>query len=283
MWGSERLDLDAYLDRIGFDGEREPTPAVLRALHRGHTLSLPFENLDVILGRGIRLDSASLQDKLLHRPRGGYCYEHVSLFAAALERLGFGVTGLSGRIRLVPGTLLPATHAVLRVETAETASTGRVWLCDVGFGSGPLAPLELADGAEESAGDWHHRLERRTVAPGADGWVLSVWDAEERRWQDRHGFVLTPQYPVDYELGSHFIATHPRSPFTTRAFVQRVFPNRLHVLDGTSLTVTRPADGSRQTRELHPREVPEALDELFGIRLTAPDSRALLAVAARAA
>lgn len=277
IWAGRQLDLDTYLSRVGFEGDRAPTPATLRALHRGHTLSLPFENLDVILGRTVRLDIGTLQDKLLRRPRGGYCYEHTSLFAAVLERLGFGVTALSGRIRMGSDKVLPATHAVLRVETADTPRTGRVWLCDVGFGVGPLVPVELADGAEAADGDWHYRLGYRTVTPGAEGWVLYVWDAETGSWFDRHGFTLDPQYPVDYELGSHFIATHPHSPFTTRAFVQRVFPDRVHALDGTTLTAIRPADGSHESRELHPREVPEALDDLFGIRLPAADTQALVA------
>lgn len=282
-WGSDRLDLGAYLARIGFEGEPAPTTTVLRTLHRGHTLSLPFENLDVILGRGVRLDPVSLQDKLLRRPRGGYCYEHTSLFAAVLERLGFGVTALSGRVRMGSDALLPATHAVLRVETAETEATGQAWLCDVGFGAGPLTPVELADGAEASADDWRYRLEWRTVSPGAEGWVLYAWDAAKNRWFDRHGFVPVPQYPVDYELGSHFIATHPRSPFTARPFVQRVFPDRLHMLDGTTLTVSRPADGSRTSSEVSPRELPDVLDELFGIRLPAADNRALSAAVGRPA
>ncbi|MGW7516640.1 arylamine N-acetyltransferase family protein [Streptomyces sp. NPDC054796] len=286
MWHGEQLDLDAYLARIGYDGERAPTFDALRELHRAHVLALPFENLEIILGRDIPLDLAALQDKLVHRrhgTRGAYCFEHVTLFAAALERFGFGLTGLLGRVRMGSDKVKPETHAMLRVETAGTAETaegpetGRVWLCDVGFGSSPLTPIELADGAEASADDWRYRLEWRTVTPGARGWMLYAWDAAEGRWFDRHGTTPDPRYPVDYEAANHFVATHPRSPFVTRPFIQRVLPDRLHVLDGLTLTTTRPLDGSREARELAPGEVPEALDGLFGIRLEAEDARRLVA------
>src|SRR6266702_8874091 len=97
-WDGDALDIEAYLARIGFPGERGPTVATLRALQFAHTTSIPFENLDSVLGRPVPLDLESLQDKLVRRRRGGYCYENVGLFAAALERLGFGVTALQGRV-----------------------------------------------------------------------------------------------------------------------------------------------------------------------------------------
>lgn len=133
-WNGAEIDLDAYLARIGYDGERAPTVAALRALVAAHTTSIPFENLEAVLGRPVPLDVASLQDKLVRRRRGGYCYENVGLFAAALERFGFGVTGLSGRVTMGSGGLRPATHALLRVTTDDD---DRVWIVDVGFGAGP--------------------------------------------------------------------------------------------------------------------------------------------------
>ncbi|MBN6055703.1 arylamine N-acetyltransferase, partial [Nonomuraea sp. RK-328] len=108
-WDIEKLDLDAYLTRIGRGAPRTPSAETLRSLHRAHVTSIPFENLDVVLGRGARIDLESLQHKLVGRRRGGYCHEHNLLFAAALERLGFRVTRHLARIRL--GRLhLPRTH-----------------------------------------------------------------------------------------------------------------------------------------------------------------------------
>ncbi|WP_260616257.1 arylamine N-acetyltransferase, partial [Streptomyces sp. WAC05292] len=94
------LDLEGYLGRIGFRGERAATESVLRELVRAHVTALPFENFDAVLGAAIPLDVPAVQDKMLRRGRGGYCYEHAVLFAAALERLGFRFTALHGRVTL---------------------------------------------------------------------------------------------------------------------------------------------------------------------------------------
>ncbi|KAB2348310.1 arylamine N-acetyltransferase family protein [Actinomadura rudentiformis] len=268
-WDGGELDIDAYLSRIGFDGERAPTLETLRALQRGHTTSIPFENLEIMLGRPILLDLENLQDKLVRRQRGGYCYEHTILFAAALERLGFGVTALSARVTLGADEIRPATHAVLRVTTA---GDDRVWLCDVGFGRGPLEPIEFADGAEAVQDGWRFRLERRTGALDTDLWVLHQYGGEG--WVDRHTFTLNPQYSLDYAVGNHYVSTSPRSPFTTRPFAQRFGPEVHHVLDGTTWTTTRP-DGSTQTREVEESEIPKLLDEVFGVTLDAADAARL--------
>src|ERR1700754_3662073 len=99
-WDIEKLDLDAYLGRIGYGGPRTPTVETLRAVHRAHAYSIPFGNLDVVLGWGVLIDLESLQDKLVTGGRGGYCHEHNLLSAAALERLGFSVTRRLARNRL---------------------------------------------------------------------------------------------------------------------------------------------------------------------------------------
>ncbi|WP_314172379.1 arylamine N-acetyltransferase family protein [Streptomyces winkii] len=282
LWRGDEVHLEPYLDRIGYTGDRAPTAESLRALQRAHVLSMPFENLDPVLGRGVSLELPALQDKMVRGGRGGYCFEHVSLFAAALERLGFGVTGLIGRVRLGSDKIKPATHAVLRVETAESPRTGRAWLCDVGFGMSPLVPLELADGAEASAGDWRYRLEHAEVTPGAEGWVLHVWSAQDGRWFDRHTFTPGPAYPVDYQVASHFVSTHPRSPFVTRPFLQRVYDDRGVVLDGRTLSTFRPRDGSTEKRELEPPEAVKTLATVFRVHVTASDEQRLTALLAEA-
>ncbi|SEQ55853.1 arylamine N-acetyltransferase family protein [Streptomyces radiopugnans] len=278
-WDGAELDLEAYLARIGHAGDRSPTEATLRALHRAHVLGVPFENLEIVLGRPVPLDLPALQDKIVRRARGGYCFEHARLFAAALERLGFGVGGLTSRVGMGSGRVRPATHAVLRVETAETAETGRVWICDVGFGGSPLEPLELADGARTSADGWEFRLERTATPLGATA-EAEEWTLHERRgagedWSDLHAFTLNPQYAIDWAVGNHYVSTHPRSPFVRRPIVQRTGPDVRQALYGATWVTTARADGSRLTRELKPREVPEVLGDVFGIGLDAADAEAL--------
>src|SRR5690349_15099497 len=127
------LDLDAYLDRIGYAGPRLPTRRVLEGLHLAHTTHVPFENLDILLGRPIRLDLDSLQAKLVRDRRGGYCFEQNTLFAAGLEQMGFAVTRLAARVRFGASRLLPRTHMLLRVDVE-----GEPFLADVGFGGSGL-------------------------------------------------------------------------------------------------------------------------------------------------
>ncbi|MEU4711254.1 arylamine N-acetyltransferase [Nocardia salmonicida] len=266
------MDLDAYLTRIGFTGARAPTLATLRELVYRHTTTLPFENLEIILGRPVRLDVKSMQDKMIRHRRGGYCFENCALFAAVLERLGFGVTGLAGRIFLGADTrLLPATHALLRVTTTDDE---RAWLCDVGFGSGPLEPIELTpvDG-EFTAGAWLFMLELDSEALGGGLWTLRHRSRDG--WLHRRTFTMNPQYPIDQVVGNYYVSTSTHSPFTTRPIAQRLYPKVHYMLDGLTLHTNYP-DGTGETRAVRPPDVPRILTEIFDIELDATDVAKLI-------
>lgn len=274
LWSGTDLDLSGYLQRIGFDGEPSPTLDTLERLHRLHTTSIPFENLEIILGRGIPLDLESVQQKLVRSERGGYCFEHVVLFAAALERIGFAFTPIIGRVSLgADWTSRPATHALVVVEVG-----GARHLCDVGFGRGPLSPIELRDGVETDQDGWRFRLSSDPIGDlfSTDRWTL--WQHDEK-WIDRHVFTLAPQTPIDYRVGNHFVSTSPRSPFVARPFVQRFTAAEHHTLDGDTLTTVRP-DGSSASHTVPVPDVPDVLAETFGIALTSDDAGALAEVEA---
>ncbi|TDD81908.1 arylamine N-acetyltransferase family protein [Actinomadura rubrisoli] len=277
-WQSDLLDLPAYLKRIGYDGKPAPTAATLRALHRAHVTSIPFENLEVILGRPVELGVEAIQAKLVDRPRGGYCFEHTELFAAALERIGFEITALAGRVTLGADKLLPTTHALLYVRTPGQPSDEPALLCDVGFGAGPLEPLEIPGSGEVDQDGWGFRLQPGRTAtawqPNTQGWELHQRGPDG--WIQRHTFALNETFHIDFEVGNYFVSTSPRSPFTTRPFVQKFRVGSLHVLDGTNLTVTRP-DGSSEKRALAPEQVPDVLARDFGIELDDADARRLVA------
>ncbi|MGR8008487.1 arylamine N-acetyltransferase family protein [Streptomyces hypolithicus] len=283
MWNGDALDLDAYLAHLGYDGDRAPTLRTLRALHRAHVLSVRWENLEALLRGDVPLDLATLQSKLVGNPRGGYCFEHAMLYAAALERLGFRFFAVLGRVRMGAPKLLPTTHAMMIVEFDD----GRRWLSDIGFGASPLEPIELTDGAETSDGVWAYRLRSGEVTPGAEGWTLYQPAGEGGShdtgdgWMARHTFTLDPQYPVDFRMANHFIATSPNSPFSTRPFLQRVHPDRLHVLDNRTLTTIRPGragtPGPPEVRELKAAEVPKVIADVFGVELTPADAGLLVA------
>ncbi|MBB4930906.1 N-hydroxyarylamine O-acetyltransferase [Lipingzhangella halophila] len=272
-WQSASLDVPAYLKRIGYSGALAPTLETLRALHRAHAATIPFENLDILLGAGIELDLEHLQDKLVRRGRGGYCYEQNLLFAAVLEHAGFRVCGLAARVRMGSDALRPTSHALLDVGV-----DGASWIADVGFGGeGLLEPIRLSPGTEARQGGWAYRLDE----PGRDGtWVLRSRHPDD--WFDMYSFTREPHYSVDYEVTNHYTATHPRSPFVRRMVVQRTGPDVRRTLVGLELTTTRP--GAEPTRrELAPEEVPDTLSESFGLELDASQRRELVRIAAQAA
>ncbi|MGY0489986.1 arylamine N-acetyltransferase family protein [Streptomyces sp. WG-D5] len=276
MWSSERLDLDAYLDRVGYKGDRSPTPETLRALQRAHVLGLRWDTLDSFLYREVRIDLPSVQDKLVRRGRGGYCYEHTALFAAVLEKLGFRFTAVSGRVQLGADstTPRPATHAMLIVDV-----DGRRLLTDVGFGASPLEPIELVDGARSDGGPWPYLLRRQVITHGAPGWAVhQLGDGPEGPdgWTVRQVFTETPQYPVDYAVGNHFVATQERSPFVTRPYVQRLRTDRYDTLDALVWTTQRPGGAAPVEESVRPHEVPGLLDDVFDIRVDPQEAELLV-------
>ncbi|QCH21782.1 arylamine N-acetyltransferase family protein [Mycobacteroides salmoniphilum] len=272
MWNGDELALDEYLAFVGFDGTRSPSLDTLRRLQRGHVLNIKWENLDAVLHKHVALDIPTVQAKLLRSPRGGYCYEHVALFAAVLERLGFDFFGIQGRVQMGATTIRPSTHGMLVVRL-----DGQRWLCDVGFGTSPLVPIRLVDEDVITDGSWTYELRRGEVTPGADGWTLSeaAGDGTQTGWMSRHTFVLEPQYPIDYRAASYFVASSPHSPFSTRLFVQRIAPDHAYILDHRELHAVRPGIG-RDTQHLTPDQVLVALQEVFGIELDADSSSLLL-------
>ena len=203
------LDLHAYLERIGYAGPVEPTLGVLDALHLAHATTIPFENIDILLGRPIRLDLPSLEDKLVRDRRGGYCFEHNTLFAAALEAVGFGVARLGARVRLGARKVRARTHMVLLVR-----ADGEERLADVGFGGGSiLRSLPMGPGPVVDQFGWRFRLVD-------DDGARVVQTLRPRGWIDLYAFTFEPQFPVDYEMANHFTSTHPSSPFTRTLTVQ---------------------------------------------------------------
>src|SRR5262245_43791188 len=124
---TESLDLDAYCARIGHAGPRAPSLDTLRAVHRAHLRAIPFENLDVVLKRPIRLDLASLQRKMIADRRGGYCFESNALLLHALRALGFKVTALAARVLYERPELPlpPRSHMLLKVDFSDGD-----WLAD---------------------------------------------------------------------------------------------------------------------------------------------------------
>ncbi|GAB2734836.1 arylamine N-acetyltransferase [Salinifilum aidingensis] len=259
-WGSASVDVDAYLDRIGHPLVA-PSVEALGSLHEAHVRTIPFENIDVVLERHPGIGLPAVAAKLVGRARGGYCYEHASLFAAVLERLGFGVRRCMARVQ--PHKSGPLTHMLL-VVTVE----GREHLADVGFGAGLLHPMPLRDGAVVDQAGWPHRL----VEDGGV-WTLQKW--QERGWEPLHASDVRPSRPVDYEVAHHYTATHPNSPFTGKPVVMRLEEGELRRLVGDELIVER-AGGGTDRETVPPERIGAVLRDL-DVELTAEELDSLRA------
>ncbi len=266
-WTIDRLDVDAYLTRIDYDGTLDPTDDTLVALHRAHALAIPFENLDIILGRGVSLDLDDPQEKMIRHRRGGYCFEHNLLFAALLERAGFAVRRHLGRVLSAdPGRIQPRTHMTLHVDTE-----GATWHADVGFGTALTEPIPLVDGVEVDQGGWRHVLARHE-----DGsWALRSLGPEG--WSERYAYTQEPQHHIDYVAASHYTSTHPDSHFTHRPVAVRIAPEARYRLNGLELAIATP-DGGDERRELAPGDVDATLRDRIGIELDPGDADQLLAI-----
>ena len=263
-WQRRLLDLDAYLHRIGHTGGLSADPTTLTTLHRAHLAAIPFENLDLHLGRAVSLDLGDVQDKLVRRSRGGYCFEHGLLLAAVLERLGFTVERALTRTGDPAVAPRPRSHLALRVHLDDT-----VWLVDAGFGSGLLEPVPLTDGVVHQQGQWRFRTRR-----GDDGaWRLQEWQAEH--WETHYTMADEATYAIDIADANHVTSTSPRSPFVRWLMVIRKDDESMRRLIGREYEVIRP-DGSKQVRLVPDAEFPGLLADL-GLPLSLAESTALVA------
>jgi N-hydroxyarylamine O-acetyltransferase len=251
------IDLESYFARVDYRGARQASLESLRELQAAHALAIPFENIDVIRGLGVRLDLPSIEQKLVHEQRGGYCFEQNALFAAVLEQLGFRVTPLAARVRWqIPAAVaMPLTHMVLRVDLG-----GVPYLADVGFGGlTPTAPLRL--NAEEPQATPHETFR---VLRSRDAFMLQA--QVESDWGDVYRFTLEQQHPIDYELANWYTSRHPSSRFVQNLVVARPGRDRTRAsLFNREFVVRRGAIADKRMIET-PEELLEVLANQFGLR-----------------
>lgn len=247
------MDLPAYLHRVGLPALPPPTLEGLRTLHLAHACAIPFENLDIQMGRPIRLDLDTLEAKLVRGRRGGYCFEQNTLFMAVLRALGFEVEPFEARVRMgLPGPL-PRTHMVLGVRLPS----GLV-LADVGFGGqGLLHPVPM-DGLE-------HTTFQDTLRVGTEGRLRVLQTRQGLAWQDLYAFEPEARPAVDFEVANWYTSTHPDSRFVRTLTAQRPGPQARHILRGLSYTLVT-ADHAEE-RVLEPSELLPLLQDVFGLDL----------------
>lgn len=210
------IDLDAYFARVGFGCDTSaPSLSTLNAIMRAHVETIPFENVDVLLGRAIELHPEALQRKLVTARRGGYCFEQNGLLLLVLEALGFQVRPLSARVRWrrpVGGTP-PRTHLFLDVRI-----DGARWLADVGIGGLSLgAAIRFVVGEEQATPHEPRRIMRE-----GPGYLhqARIGDA----WQDVYEFIGEEMPLIDREVANWYTSTHPDSSFRQNLQVARALP-----------------------------------------------------------
>lgn len=266
------VDLDAYFARIGYDGPRTAELSTLQALHALHPAAIPFEAVDVLLERGVDLSPAAVDAKLITARRGGYCFEHNSLFARVLTALGFEVEGRIARVVWMAPPEAPLTgrtHMALQVTI-----NGEPWWVDVGFGGCVLTqPLRLVLDEPQRTAHEPFRLRRvgrdlaLDVKLGEDWTPTYIADADAPLW-------------ADYEAGNWWTSSHPTSLFRNHLLAARTTPEARFTLLNNRLTI-RSVDGAVDQRELDAQGIGRILAETFGLPVEA-DWRPILEKAAQA-
>lgn len=242
-------NLALYLQRLGFDAPPAPTLETLRQLQLRHTGVFPFENLATLSGQPVLIDLPSIEQKVLHDGRGGYCYELNNLFLALLQALGFDACGISGRVVMgqPEGAWTARTHR-LSVVTLD----GVRYVTDVGFGGMvPTAPLMLDTPAEQLTPHEPYRIEQHE-----DGYTLRANVGGE--WRAMYIFDLQRQEDIDYAVGNWYVSTHPESSFARQLMVARTGEGWRRTLNNGSFAIHRIG------RETERRQVTD-VDELMGL------------------
>lgn len=248
------VNVQAYLDRIGYHGPLAPTAETLRGLQVAHLQAVPFENLSIHAGQPIVLDEEALFEKVVERRRGGFCYELNGLFAALLRALGFEVDLLAAGVARADDTFGPDfDHVALAV------SLGERWLVDVGFGDSFREPLLLDERGEQPQGDRVYRIDEE-----GGRLVLLQRQGVEGTWERQFRFTLQPRALPDCAEMCLYHQTSPQSHFTQRRVCSLATPDGRVTLSDLRLITTR--GGVRQERMLDTEEEYAAtLRELFGV------------------
>ena len=210
-----------------------PTAETLDGVMRAHLAAIPFENLDVQLGRPTSRALPAIFAKLVTGRRGGWCYEQNELLGWALAEIGFAVTPLAGGVmRAAAGDAMLGNHLALRIMLDMP------YLVDVGFGGSLARPIRLA------AGEHRHPPYDLSLARLDDGY----WRYEE--WMDGRPFSFdfldTPADQALLDAQHARLQADPASPFVLNLVAQRRLGDRHFSLRGRVLTELGP-EGRRET------------------------------------
>ncbi|MFM0158665.1 arylamine N-acetyltransferase [Burkholderia sp. S171] len=252
------MQIEKYLARLDFHAALGRDVETLKNLHLAHMLTIPFENLDIHLGRKIVLEEDLLFKKIVERQRGGICYELNGLFARLLADIGFEVSMVAAEVFREDGTTGPLfDHMALLVRIGDDR-----YLADVGFGDSFSVPLLLSDTTDQTQGCRIYRLQRDanayTVMAGSSARTDSI--------KPSFKFSTKPRHLSDFNEMCTYHQTSDQSHFTRKEVCSRATSSGRITLSGTQLIETD--NESRDVVELTSSEERQhALIKHFGIFL----------------
>jgi N-hydroxyarylamine O-acetyltransferase len=253
------MKVQQYLQRINFTDTPKPNSTTLHRLQLAHMRSIPFENLDIGLGRRINLDLPSLWQKIIAGGRGGFCYELNGLFAWLLQQIGFEVTYLNARDyhEETDSFSIDFDHLTLLVKAPHESTR---WLADVGWGDTFFQPLDIDNPNEQVQG-----LRGYWVKPFKDGYI--IWQRNYDGSKERHYYfdLIPHKFPDEYLEACEYHQTSPKSSFTQRRIMSRLTENGRVSLERDALIVT--SDGNRTITEVSEDQWNSLLKEHFNITL----------------
>lgn len=246
--------IDEYLIRIGYRDEISNNLKTLRTLHTCHTMHVPFENLDVILGRPISLKIEDIHRKIVTDSRGGYCFELNALFGSLLTGLGFKVCNYMGRVYQDTNFGGRLHHNML------VWAEGKQWVVDVGFGgNGLIEPLLFEKNHKKSQFADLFRL----ISEDDRFYILQHWHLDT--WHNIYGFSLEPSTQQDYFVGSYYCSTCPSSAFTKKLIITKPTPTGRVSLVNNQFSIRKNSKTTLQKNIVSTEEFRKVLAEYFGI------------------
>ena len=249
------MNLRRYFDRIGFRGDTRPTVSTLASLLWRHACSVPFENIDVQLGRSLTIDAESAFEKIVDRGRGGWCYEQNGLFGWVLSEVGFEVTRIAGAVRRDErGDEALNNHLCLLVREPDIRKP--VYLADVGFGGSMIAPIELTESEHSQA---PYRIGLRFL----DGrfWRFSE---ESAGGGSNYDFFAKPADESSLAAKCERLQGDPQSGFVQNLVVQKRWPEAHVSLRGRVLATIN-VNGKQSEVLATAEELATTVAELFGL------------------
>ena len=248
------MELGRYLQRIAYRHDPRADLDTLHGLLQAHVCAVPFENLDVQLGRPLTTSVEDAFDKIVRRRRGGWCYEQNGLFGWALADIGFDVTRVAAAVmRADRGEVSEANHLALLVRLPGTDET---WLADVGFGGSLLEPIRL------ETREYTHAPYRLGLRRLDDGY----WQFWEDPGSGEFSYDFRPEPASESALARkcEHLQTDPESSFVLNLVAQIRAPGRHTALRGRVLT-RRDAAGENVTTLGSPDQLVQVLASEFGL------------------